>query len=222
MIICNSELHFIGDPDVINEDRTKEQLISKLAELRRQNAELSAALNQTEFGDMKSARKYVQDFFDSSLDMIIIVDKDRLITEFNEAAQRAFGYKLSEVLGKYVDMLYDDPREGLEVHRLVRETGQFSGEPFAGGRILNAEPYSGLSKGYEYITPNLTPDKETGIMAFWSEKDFIRRFKSGRIHVGSPMPWEAFAVMDETDLKALYRYLRSLDPIQNKIERVYR
>lgn len=102
------------------------------------------------------------------------------------------------------------------------KTGEFISKPFAGGRILDAEPFSGLQKGYEYITPNLTTDNETGIMAFWSEKDFIRRFKSGRIHVGSPMPWEAFARMDEVDMKAIYRYLKSLEPVRNKINRVYR
>ncbi len=101
-------------------------------------------------------------------------------------------------------------------------TGEYIGKPFAGGRIIDAEPFSGLKKGYQYITPNLTPDKGTGIMALWSEKDFIRRFKSGRIHVGSPMPWEAFANIDEIDLKALYKYLNSLDPISNRVERVYR
>lgn len=111
-----------------NEDKTREQLIAELVELRRQNAGLDVALKQTESRTMASVREYVQDITDSSLDMIIVVDKDRMITEFNKAAQKTFGYNLEEVLGKNVDMLYDDPEEGLEVHKLIRETGQFSGE----------------------------------------------------------------------------------------------
>jgi hypothetical protein len=33
------------------------------------------------------------------------------------------------------------------------------------------------------------------------------------------MPWGFFSRMSEVDLKALYRYLRSLKPVSNKIEK---
>jgi hypothetical protein len=33
------------------------------------------------------------------------------------------------------------------------------------------------------------------------------------------MPWGSFSRMNEVDLKALYRYLRSLKPVKNKIEK---
>jgi mono/diheme cytochrome c family protein len=48
----------------------------------------------------------------------------------------------------------------------------------------------------------------------------IRRLKSGRIHKGSPMPWEAFANMDSTDLSAIYQYLQSLEPVVRKIPQI--
>ena len=31
------------------------------------------------------------------------------------------------------------------------------------------------------------------------------------------MPWGAFSRMDESDLKALCRYLQSLEPVENKV-----
>jgi hypothetical protein len=34
------------------------------------------------------------------------------------------------------------------------------------------------------------------------------------------MPWGAFSRMNEVELKAIYRYLKSLDPVSNKIEKV--
>jgi len=98
-----------------------------------------------------------------------------------------------------------------------QETGEPTGAPSAGGWHLPPDP---LSKGYSFVTPNLTPDKETGIMAYWDEAVFINRFRAGRVYEGSPMPWGAFSRMNEVELKAIYRYLKSLDPVSNKIEKV--
>lgn len=97
------------------------------------------------------------------------------------------------------------------------KTGAFTGVPFAGGFKM---PPDAFSQGYGFITPNLTPDKETGIMATWSQQTFIARFKGGRIHKGSAMPWENFAKMDEVELKAVYAYIQGLKPVRKKIEKV--
>jgi len=73
---------------------------------------------------LKASQEYTRNIIDSSLDMIIAVDMDRYIVEFNKAAQETFGYRPEEVLGKHVDMLYADPREGLIVHQTTIEKGQ--------------------------------------------------------------------------------------------------
>ena len=65
------------------------------------------------------------------------------------------------------------------------------------------------------VTPNLTPDARTGRIAQWSEDQFVGRFRSGRVLAGSHMPWEAFARMSDDDLRAIYRYLRTVPPVQN-------
>lgn len=70
---------------------------------------------------------------------------------------------------------------------------------------------------------NLTPDSATGIGA-WTEEVFIKTLQTGR-HLGAangrailpPMPWPALAQLKETDLQAIYAYLRSLPPISNKV-----
>jgi mono/diheme cytochrome c family protein len=97
------------------------------------------------------------------------------------------------------------------------KTGQFTGPAFAGGLSM---PPDEFSKGYSFITPNLTPDAATGIMAGWSEDAFVGRIKSGRVHAGSPMPWGWFARMDEMEIRAVYRYLNSLEPVQRKIPKI--
>lgn len=102
-------------------------------------------------------------------------------------------------------------------HTQINEnTGEFIGKDFAGKAYF---PPDTFTDGYSFMAPNLTPDKETGIMASWSEDDFIKRFKSGRVHKGSPMPWGAFSRMDTVELKALYRFLHSLEPTHNEIDK---
>jgi PAS domain S-box-containing protein/putative nucleotidyltransferase with HDIG domain len=77
---------------------------------------------------LKASQEYIQNIVSSSPDMIVSVDNDRRIVEFNEAAQGAFGYAKEEVIGKHIDMLYDDPEEGRKVVENIRTAGNFFGE----------------------------------------------------------------------------------------------
>ncbi|WP_296701621.1 cytochrome c [Algoriphagus sp.] len=118
--------------------------------------------------------------------------------------------EVSEVYGKYLANSVANcvgchsPRDLM--------TGEFTGPKFSGGLEFEEVP------GAKFITPNLTPDPETGILASWTEDTFVERIKAGRIYEYSPMPWGSFSQMDEVDLRAIYRYLMSLDPVSNKIE----
>lgn len=95
-------------------------------------------------------------------------------------------------------------------------TGDFVGEPYSGGFNFGPNP---LSDGHSFVSPNLTPDPETGVMAEWSKETFINRFKAGRVHpFFSPMPWGAYSRMDSTDLAAIYNFLQTLEPVHNEIE----
>lgn len=67
-----------------------------------------------------------------------------------------------------------------------------------------------------YRAPNLTPDA-TGISGKWTEEQFIARFKEGRQHKGSPMPWGNYQNLQDDDIKALWLFLKSLKPVQNEI-----
>lgn len=114
-----------------DEDKSEEQLIEELAALRQRIAELEALdaqREQTETEELREAQEYAQKLIHSSLDMIIAVDGDRSITQFNDAAQKTFGYSLREILGKHVEILYSDPKEGLEVYEAARRTGRYTGE----------------------------------------------------------------------------------------------
>lgn len=112
---------------MIDENKTKEQLINEIVELRQRVKELEV-LELERRKSKEEAQKYAQDIINSSLDMIIAVDKDRRIIEFNKSAQETFGYSSEEVLGKHIDTLYADPNEGLRISKAISETGKFTGE----------------------------------------------------------------------------------------------
>nr|WP_295927738.1 c-type cytochrome [uncultured Dyadobacter sp.] len=78
-------------------------------------------------------------------------------------------------------------------------------------------------------SPNITPDKETGIGS-WTEGAFVARFKayadsnyvSPKIAPGelnTPMPWVMYAGMKEDDLAAIFTYLNTIKPIKNSVIR---
>lgn len=70
---------------------------------------------------------------------------------------------------------------------------------------------------------NLTPDSATGIGA-WDEASFIKALRTGK-HMGQetgrpilpPMPWPSIAKMTDEDLKAIYAFLRTLQPVSNRV-----
>lgn len=70
---------------------------------------------------------YAANLIRSSLDMIISVDGQRRIFEFNPAAEQCFGYTRAEVIGRPVDILYADPVRGGDVAHTALVEG-FSGE----------------------------------------------------------------------------------------------
>ncbi len=69
---------------------------------------------------------------------------------------------------------------------------------------------------------NLTPDSTTGI-GRWSEEEFARTIRTGVNPQGDSlsafMPWHDNRHMTDDDLRAIYRYLRSLPPIHNDVPR---
>ena len=77
---------------------------------------------------LTKSKNYIQNIFDSSLDMIVSVDIDQNIVQFNTAAQKVFGYSLKEAIGKPVQMLYADLKESAEIGRQISKTGMFIGE----------------------------------------------------------------------------------------------
>lgn len=64
-------------------------------------------------------------------------------------------------------------------------------------------PMSGLTP------PNLTNDS-TGRIFNWTEQQFIDRFHKGKLFDKSEMPWNCYKRMNDDELKAIYRFLKTV------------
>lgn len=100
------------------------------------------------------------------------------------------------------------------------ERGEFVGEPYAGGNVYP------MPDGSLVTSANITPH-ETGIGS-WTKEMFIARFKAfsketyipRKVETGqfqTIMPWPMYAEMDEEDLGAIYDYLQTIAPADNRI-----
>jgi len=102
------------------------------------------------------------------------------------------------------------------------------------GQIIKELAFGG---GREFLFPNgavirssnISMDETTGI-GNWTKEQFIARFKmyADSSYVTPPvasgefntiMPWTMYAHMSEQDLASIYSYLRTVKPIENKVER---
>ena len=87
------------------------------------------------------------------------------------------------------------------------------GAPFAGGLRLDT-PF-----GY-MLSPNITPDAETGI-GRWSSADFYRALHDGVNKLGQDMyptmPYDFYTRATRQDIDALYAYMRTVKPVRNQV-----
>lgn len=109
-----------------------------------------------------------------------------------------------------------------ECHTQTKRGLPVEGMEYAGGKYLT------LPKGGTIVSPNITPDNQTGIGS-WSQEMFIQRFKffdktqnptatdvkEGEFN--STMPWDKYSQMSREDLAAIYVYLKSQKPVSNKV-----
>lgn len=104
-----------------------------------------------------------------------------------------------------------------------QDHGKPVGPAFAGGFEFD------LGNGHVVRSPNLTPDA-TGLKGM-SKAEFLARFHRYRDAAQLPavdmskgefqtvMPWSMYAGMTDTDLGAIYDYLRTLPPVDHAVER---
>lgn len=107
----------------------KEQARAQIAEETNELLEQEITKRKVIQLELQESQKYTRLIINGSLDMICASDRKGFITEFNEAAQKTFGYKLEEVLGKHVSMLYEDPVQRVKItDEELYKKGVYAGE----------------------------------------------------------------------------------------------
>ncbi len=107
----------------------------------------------------------------------------------------------------------------MDCHTQNNNGKMLAGMEFAGGREFRM--------GFNTIvSANITPDKTTGIGS-WTTDVFVQRFKAfndkskavkvSAADVQTIMPWYGYSRMSENDLKAMFAYLKTVKPINNKV-----
>ena len=90
------------------------------------------------------------------------------------------------------------------------------GHPVKSMRLAGGRRSGGL------MTPNLTPDMQTGLGA-WSEAQIVEALRNGVRPDGSrirpPMAIFWYRHFSDADARAIAAYLKSIPPISNKVER---
>ena len=85
--------------------------------------------------ELRDSRDQLSDIFTVAEDAIIFLDRLQRVTAFNRGAERIFGYRPEEVLGKPIDVLIPE-RLREEHHAHVEE---FAGSPMVGRRMGQRE-----------------------------------------------------------------------------------
>jgi mono/diheme cytochrome c family protein len=107
-----------------------------------------------------------------------------------------------------------------ECHTPMGPQGPDFSKAFAGGFVF-ATPF------FKVAVSNITPDSATGI-GTWTEEAFLQKFKANsapeRVNANpgrenSIMPWAMYGKMNDEDLKAIYAFLRTVPPVNNKVEK---
>jgi mono/diheme cytochrome c family protein len=75
---------------------------------------------------------------------------------------------------------------------------------------------------YRAVSPNITPDKATGI-GNWTDDQIVNAIRNGKrpdgTTIGPPMAIAFYRGMADSDVRAIVAYLRSVKPIENKVEK---
>ena len=91
--------------------------------------------------------------------------------------------------------------------------GDIPGKHFSGGLSWDEPPF-------KVTAPNITEDKDTGIGA-WTNAQIKTALRTGKqpngVQLAMVMPTDFYDIITERDMDAIVAYLRTLQPIKNKV-----
>ena len=111
----------------------------------------------------------------------------------------------------------DEERHGAMLYRVSGCVGCHS-PPFTNAEHLGGDRDLPTIFG-RFFAPNISPDPTYGIGS-WTEADFMKSMRKGISPKGKrywpTFPYMAYTKMSDSDIKAIWAYLRSQKPVQHK------
>ena len=77
---------------------------------------------------LNNSVQFSKNIVESSMDMIVVTDKDGKIAEFNHSAQLRFQYRMDEIIGKSISSLFQPIENSIDVFDETIKRGKFSTE----------------------------------------------------------------------------------------------
>lgn len=121
--------------------------------------------------------------------------------------------------------------QGPEVDPGLRLSGHPAGEALAkindpsilsSYALFNFSSTAAIGPWGTSFAANLTPD-ESGLGS-WTEAQFLKAIKEGKLKgmdntrpLLPPMPWTMYRNLNDEDLKAIFAYLKTLNPVRNVV-----
>lgn len=179
VIYDNSNANLLLFRDItLEQEYNTQKLRAELAE------EINTNLEQEIFRHKETQKllientKFTENVLDSSLDMIIASDINRLITAVNMASLKRLGYSREELIGQNIDLLYADEEKSQVVFDAINETEKFVGE------VENIEKSGGKFKSFLSATTIKNNDGDVigymGVSRDLSEIEEIKKIISNQ------------------------------------------
>jgi PAS domain S-box-containing protein len=238
--INTSLIHFEGRPAVlavcrdITERRALEETRRQLAEAQLDYARQLEQTNQELVRSEARARQLTQ----GCLDAVVATDESGRITDFNPAAERAFGQAAADVLGQPIEVLFpaevqaqaarrDGPVGGLPAHLSVGRTVELrarrrNGEVFPVELSLGEVDVAGRKQYIASIRDQTERQRMYSVLAQTEKLASIGLLSAGLAHeINNPLAFVSnnLAVL-ERDLKGVLAILRAYDEARERLEPV--
>jgi PAS domain S-box-containing protein len=192
----------------------KEKLRAQIAE--ESNTQLQKEINERIRieNELINSKQFTDNIINSSLDMIIASDTEGNITHFNKAAEKRFGYKAKELIGKKIDNLYFNINDQKRIIKtLLSESGKYYGEIVnidkKGNQFISYLAASSLKDkdekiiGYMGVSRDITEEKEAEQKLIESEEKYRDLFENSSDFIQSVDESGLIQFVNEAWLKAL-------------------
>ncbi len=176
--IQSDKLHAFDNTDVTAMETLSTQIASAIENARLyEQAQYEISIRNKTEKELEKRKSYLESVLQNAPDAIVTMDKSHNIVDWNEGAEKIFGYKEKEVLGKNIDNLITSPDVKVESQGMTKQVLSGNKVPsresiryrkdgtsvnviVAGSPIIIENKFHGIVAVYTDITKRKKAEKE--------------------------------------------------------------